>query len=239
MMTPEEVGALFRDLLNEGEDFSLACSALYISALEYPHLDIDAYLEQLNEYAEGAKALLSDALLPVEKALRLSRFLFIEEGFRGDILDYYNPKNCYLNEVMDRKLGIPITLSLIYLEIGWRLGLPVYGVGMPGHFLVGWAGDPPFYVDCFYNGILLNSDACRERFHQIQGEGVPFDARYLRPVSKREILLRILNNLKYFYAYRRNFRQALKFAELLVLLAPDSVQDLAQLLFLRSLEEEI
>src|SRR4029077_10697173 len=134
------------------------------------------------------------------RGLALAEFLFQDLGFGGDRLDYYNPRNAYLNEVLDRRLGIPISLAVIYLEIGQRLRLPVAGVGLPGHFIVA-VDDPagPVYLDPFQGGGGLTVEDCARLVQQASGHTGAFDPRWLTPTAPGEIVARMLNNLRGFY----------------------------------------
>ena len=122
-------------------ELDLAAAALEIAAEEYPQLVPGPYLQRLDVLAERVRDRLGDETAPLIVLQELNRVLFEEERFRGNAEAYYDPRNSFLNDVLDRRVGIPITLSLIYLEVGWRLGLPLSGVGFPGHFLVRYEGE--------------------------------------------------------------------------------------------------
>src|SRR5690606_13169173 len=140
--------------------------------------------------------------------------------------EYYDPRNSFLNEVLDRKLGIPITISVVYIEVGRRAGLPLYGVGMPGHFIVKYDGpDAEIFVDPFNNGRILSRAACAELVQQIYGEPIPFEETFLATVSKKQILSRMLTNLKAVYLQEKRFLKALSVIERLLLIQPRSEQD--------------
>ena len=136
----------------------------------------------------------------------VSHQLFGIEGFHGNDDDYYDPRNSYLDEVLVRRTGIPITLSIVLLEVARRVGVPLVGVSMPGHFLVRLSGEPPVLLDPFAGGLLLSEAECAERFAAVQGPGVPFDPRYLEPVGPLEILARMLNNLRTIHLNRQDSR---------------------------------
>ena len=131
----------------------------------------------------------------------LSEYLFDEVGFSANQEDYYDPRNSYLNEVLERRVGIPITLSLLYIEVGKRLEMDLEGVGMPGHFLVRVkSGQEDILVDPFHRGIIVSEQECAKRLQQIVGETVAWDKRYVAGVSDRELITRILRNLRAIYA---------------------------------------
>jgi regulator of sirC expression with transglutaminase-like and TPR domain len=136
----------------------------------------------------------------------VSHQLFAVEGFRGNDRDYYDPRNSYLHEVLERRVGIPITLSVVLMEVARRLGIELAGVSMPGHFLVRLAGEPAVLLDPFDGGRLLSETECAVRFSAVQGPGAPFDRGYLEPVSTVAILARMLNNLRNIHLQRQDSR---------------------------------
>jgi regulator of sirC expression with transglutaminase-like and TPR domain len=222
-MKPEEARARLA-LLAAGEeaDLDLARAALYLAAEEYPALDADAYVARLDAMAHDVAELPLDTVAPLGRLLALNRYLFAEQGFTGNTYHYYDPRNSFLNEVIDRHTGIPITLSVVYLEVGWRLELPLAGVGMPGHFLVGYYPEGEArYVDVFNQGRLLSHDECVARLQEQFGSGFVFQAEHLAPVSKRQILTRMLTNLKQIYLQRQDLDRALAAVERILLLNPD------------------
>ena len=199
-------------------------AALWIAAEEYPELDVAGYLGELDALAEAARSRLLTARDDTERITQLNRFLFVEAGFRGNRDDYYDPRNSYLNEVLERRCGIPISLSLVYLAVTARLGLAVRGVGFPGHFLLKWRGDPGTLVDPF-DGKPLSVEDCEKRLHS-QGEAMPLQPEvHLRTASSREILARILTNLKQIFLSRGDFEQALAQSERILLLYPDAAAE--------------
>ncbi len=161
--------------------------------------DVDAGLARLDELA-GDVLEFPDARTPAG----LARVLFVEWGFAGNTGDYGDPRNSLLPDVLDRRLGLPITLSVLLIEVGRRIGVTLHGVGMPGHFLVGVDDDPDQFVDPFHAGVVLDAGGCAERFAALYGPRVPFDARLLRPTNTRLILLRMLTNLQLTYVARRS-----------------------------------
>jgi regulator of sirC expression with transglutaminase-like and TPR domain len=170
------------------ETIPLDLATLLLAAHATPSLDVAARLRELDTLADGCPGRTVDALL---------HHLFDTLGFTGNREDYDDPRNSLLDQVLDRRLGIPITLSVVTLEVGRRLGLALHGVGMPGHFLVGDPGGR--FVDAFEGGRQLDAEGCRAQFHQVLGADAPWDDSYLRPVSKRAILRRMLTNLRQLY----------------------------------------
>jgi regulator of sirC expression with transglutaminase-like and TPR domain len=160
--------------------------AFLIAAHAHPALAVDAQLTRLDELA----AQVNDPTLD-----GLRRLLFRDLGFAGNEDDYYDPRNSFLDDVLDRRLGIPISLAVVMLEVGRRLGVPLAGVSMPGHFLVRDKVDPEVFVDPFARGLLLDRRGCQLRFHGVHGVDAAFDPAFLEPVGKLAIIDRMLANL--------------------------------------------
>jgi regulator of sirC expression with transglutaminase-like and TPR domain len=159
----------------------------------------------------------------------LNLVLFVEEGFRGNAGDYYDPKNSFLNEVLDRKTGIPITLSVLYLEVARRAGLTLEGVGFPGHFLVKWPGEDPaddVLIDPFNQGEVIPADEFPNWVRRRHGERFRFHPDMLAAVSKRQTLQRMLNNLKAIYWKQGEYPSCLEVVERLVILDPGSPSEI-------------
>jgi len=218
----------FREITSRNDaEIDLVAAALVIAASEYPELDIDAYLLRMDEMGSLAELRLRAAVSERERVEALNHFLFVEERFTGNLQSYDDPRNSYLNDVLDRKLGIPITLSLVYMDIGRRQGLDVVGVGFPGHFLtkvVGAEGD--IIVDPFY-GTLMTIEACRERLRMVMGaEAVLEPSQHLRPANCREILTRMLTNLKFIAIRGEDFERALLCSERILHLTPNAPLEL-------------
>jgi len=218
----------------EDEKIDLIRGALVIARTEYPQLEIEEYAGRVEGMARRAAAMAPD-LDPVRTLAALNRVIFEEANLRGNREDYYDPRNSFLNDVLDRGLGIPITLSLIYMEVGRRIGFHLAGVGMPGHFLLKHYGDDDQerLIDCFNRGDILSRQDCQNRLDEIYSGEMKLRPEFLHPVSRRQILLRMLNNLKTVYLSTRNFRKALPIADLILLLYPQSSEDLKQRALLR------
>ncbi len=205
------------------DEIDLAQMALLIAVAEYPDLDVKEELRALDSLAAGASRSLGQETDPLARANALSEYLFDEVGFRGNREDYYDPRNSFLNEVLSRRLGIPITLSLVYIEIGKRLGVALVGVGMPGHFLVRISsGREDLVIDPFHRGILLSEKECAQRLQEVAGAAVPWDRSYLAPVSNRELIERVLLNLRGIYVRRHDQPRTLRAAEWLLTLQSQS-----------------
>lgn len=173
----------FTDLVQRSEhDVPLDEAALLIAAHDHD-VDVPAQLTRLDELAQSAP----------ESADALATYLFVERGFTGNSVDYADPQNSFLDAVLDRRLGLPITLSVLMVEVGRRRGLALSGVGMPGHFLVRAGADA--FFDPFHGGERLDEDGCRARFAATQGDAAPFLPQFLDPVGAHAILARMLANL--------------------------------------------
>jgi regulator of sirC expression with transglutaminase-like and TPR domain len=209
------------------EDMDLARAALLVAEDEYPQLTPEPYLHRLDLYAEMVKDRLANETAAPVLLGEISKVLFEEEGFRGNADAYFDPRNSFLNDVLDRRLGIPITLSIVYLEIGWRLGLPLEGVNFPGHFLVRYHGEAlRLLVDPFQEGQIRFEDEAQDLLDRVYGGTVKIQETYLRPASKRDILIRLLSNLKTIYLNTHDDARASTVIERMLLIKPDSPEEL-------------
>ena len=182
----------FRELAAQPEpSVALDEAALLIAAHAYPDLDVAAELTKLDALADGCYAPTLDALV---------RYLFVDLGFSGNQHEYYDPRNSFLNDVMARRVGIPISLSVLAIVVGRRLGVPLAGVGLPGHFLLRDRVDDGVFVDPFARGALLDRAGCERAFRRVQGDDAQFDPSYLEPVGTFTILTRMLANLRAIFA---------------------------------------
>jgi regulator of sirC expression with transglutaminase-like and TPR domain len=201
-------------------DPDLAEAALWIAAEEYPDLDVPAYLARLDEIAVLGAPHVLGARDPREQVERLNRFLFEEQGFRGNQREYEDPRNSFLNEVLDRRLGIPITLALVYIEVARRIGLEAHGISFPGHFLAKVVGARDIVVDAFF-GRVLSLEECEERLRQQDPAAGRFDpALHLRRARPREILVRMLANLKRIAAAQGDAMRILGCIDRMLLVVP-------------------
>ena len=213
----------FAALVNrDQEGFRLAEAALLIAQEEYANLDVTAYLARIDSIADTIKAQLALELDPRRIVQAINTHLFDELGFRGNREHYADPRNSFLNDVIERRLGIPITLSVVYIEIGRLVGLPISGVGMPGHFIVQYTAQPePFWIDPFYRGNVMTRADCQQFLQRLYGEKLPWNDAFLDPASDHDILQRMLNNLKIIYARQGEHRRALSVIERILVLSPD------------------
>lgn len=226
-MDISEARQRFRSLIARPQgEIRLAEGALLIAQEEYPHLDVNAYLQRLDSMANTVKRQLGLELDPRRIVAAINTYLYDEQHFRGNQDDYYNPCNSFLNEVLDQKSGIPITLSVIYIEIGRQVGLPIVGVGLPGHFIVQYdAQVDTFWIDPFHGGALLTREDCATRLEQIYNRKVDWHDTFLNPVSDHDILRRMLNNLKGIYIQQHDYARALSVVERLLLMTPEQATE--------------
>ena len=218
----------FRDVAcRRDSEIDLTRAALVIAAAEYPELDIDAYARRIAELGRLAEAHLRGAGSDRERAFELIRFLFVDQRFTGNQQRYDDPRNSYLNDVLDRKLGIPITLALVYMLVGRYVGLDVVGVGFPGHFLAKVVGAKEDIIVDAFSGTVLTRDACRERLRALMGGAASLELeQHLRAATSREILKRMLTNLKIVAIRARDHERALAWCERIALLTPDDPLEL-------------
>jgi len=215
----------------------LAPAALLVARLEYPRLDASTYLTKLDRLGEAAAdriAALGAGADPMTRITELSSYLFKDQGFVGNRNDYDDPRNSFLNEVLDRRTGIPITLALVYIEVARRAEVGIDGINFPGHFLLKVPthpsatlnSDDQVIVDPFHGGAVLSESDCRNLLRKHTGEEAAFDRRLLTRATKQEILVRMLVNLKRIYIRMRSFPQAHTITELLLALDPSAMTEL-------------
>ena len=214
----------FAALVTGGARFDLGRGALTLARVAYPELEADPYLARLDTLADGARARLTPGLPPAEAALTLASYLFRDLGFRGNQDDYYDPRNSFLNDVLERRTGIPISLSILLLETGARLGLELEGVGFPGHFLVRAGG---VLLDPFFGGRLVGDPELLVRYRALRGgqpESLPPDA--LATMHRPAILARVLRNLVRAYLDQSDHARALASVDLLLVLEPNAADEI-------------
>ena len=199
----------------------LGRAALLVAGEEYPGLDVEENLRLLDIYADDVSRRTAVDSSDTEKAQSVGSYLFGELGFRGNSEDYYNPDNSYFNRVLETHTGIPITLSLLFLEVARRVGVRCRGVGMPGHFLVGLAGDP-VYFDPFNGGTALSVEDCQRLAGSLFGNRLRWNESYLAPCTKYEFLFRLLNNLKVVYERTSLPEKALGVAQRMMMVNPQA-----------------
>jgi regulator of sirC expression with transglutaminase-like and TPR domain len=218
----------FRQAVHQVEPkIDLGRAALTIAASEYPNLDIDAYLSRIEELATAAQARLGAEADAYRSIAALNYVLFQERGFHGNREHFFDPKNSFLNEVLDRKTGIPISLSVLYMEVAQRIGLPLHGVGFPGHFLVKHlGGNEEIVVDPFNQGEILSQRSLETMLYRLYGGKIAFEPHFLESISKKQILRRMLNNLKIIYLRKNELIKGLSIVERLMVLDPASGEDI-------------
>ncbi|MCJ0825571.1 SirB1 family protein [Luteimonas sp. 50] len=214
----------------EDDTLPLLGTALLIARDEYPQLDADLYDTLLQSHAEEMRGTV-DAIEPLPlKMQAINRHLFEELGYAGNHDEYYDPRNSYLNEVFERRLGNPISLAMVQMEVARRLGLPLDGVSFPGHFLVRLPVDDGVLVmDPFNRGRPLDEDELRQRARPHLGGEMPDDEalyRILNPASHRAMLTRMLRNLHGVYVDRDDWERAVRCADRILKLAPDNAEAL-------------
>lgn len=213
----------FSEIASQRDDeMDLAAGAFLIAADEYPDLDIRSYIRRLDMLASGVAERMPSGAPPLVQVGVINDYLFNQRRFRGNVENYYDPRNSYLNDVLDRRLGIPITLSVVYIEIASRLEIPIRGVGLPGHFVVKY--DSPgcdLYVDPFNSGRILSTGDCTEFVLQAFGQ-LTCLSDYLKPISNRMILTRMLMNLKVIFTQQGSWGRVLKLLDKFLLLQPES-----------------
>jgi len=219
---------LFTQEISKPESqIDLAAAALYIAQEEYPHIYPADYLYLLNQMAAVVKKRLPQDLYPLRVLQTINQYLYEDLGFMGNTHNYYDPDNSFLNNVLDRRTGIPITLALVYLEIAKRIDFPMVGVGMPGHFLT----RPDFedceiFVDAFNRGEILFPQDCEDRLAQIYGRKVSLQPNFLVPVRPRRFLVRMLTNLKVIYMNQQHVYKAFCAVDRALMVVPNLPMEL-------------
>lgn len=227
----------FERLLQHDPDADLVRIGLEIARDAYPGLDPDPYLARLEGLVTRARERLAAIDKPRHVLGQVNWVLFVEEGYEGNVQDYYDPRNSYLNEVMDRKRGIPISLSVLYLWLASRLGLQISGVNLPAHFMLRVGkGAEAVFVDPFHSGAILDRDGCRKLVARLLGKEVPISDAQLAPCRPSQIVSRMLRNLKSVYLHNQDYLAAIPVQRRLAALLdddPDEQRDLG-MLFLRA-----
>ena len=216
-------------IAGRGDDLELDRAALELARIEYPGLEIEPFVAVLDSHAMELARRPGTCSGGPEYVDAANQYLFGELGFTGNSRNYYDPRNSCLNEVLTDRTGIPITLAVIYLEIARRLAKPVYGVGLPGHFLVQYR-DENFstYIDVFHGGRLLTPAQCFALAGEVTGAEILQDARLLAPAGKRQIVMRMINNLRSVYLFRRAYGKALQTMDLLLAANPGAAEEYKQ-----------
>lgn len=211
------------------EEIDLVGAALLIARVSYPRLDEAVYRQYLSELTGRLRSRLNKTDRPVAMIEKLNRILFEEEGFRGNRHNYFDPDNSFINRVVDRKLGIPITLSLIYTEVGKKAGMNLSGIALPVHFITALFHESGrTLIDPFKQGEILSEEECRTMVSRRLGEESAFDTRQLSPARPKEILIRMLRNLKAIYLQTHNDMKAFQMLHWILTLDPGSKAELRE-----------
>lgn len=231
-MTPKtklharDIRSRFASLVGKpGELEDLAQASLLIAAEEGTQIDVAHYLSLIDDLGRSAAARV--AAHPGAGIEAFNEFIFEEKRFRGNQTEYYDPRNSFLNDVLDRRVGIPITLSIVYMEVGSRAGLEMQGVGMPGHFIVRAreAGALETSLVDPFAGRVIDREDCQARLDELFEGNVSLSEEHLRSASAREILARLLTNLKAIYARAQLYRKALAAVERIIMVRPNDASE--------------
>jgi regulator of sirC expression with transglutaminase-like and TPR domain len=207
-------------------EIDLARAALLVAATTDPRVDVDGQLRQLEAWADELRGRLQPDWNNLQKLARLRAFVYEHLGFRGDARDYYSPKNSLLHEVLSRRRGVPLTLAIVMMELGWSVGMPLEGVGFPGHFLVRLAGEPrDLLLDPYQDGMTVHEEDCRRMLVESTGGRIEFEERLIASVGKRDMIGRLLRNLKGAYLRLGDDDGALAAVDHLLVLAPDDAEE--------------
>lgn len=226
-MQPRPPNQAFQDLarrLRAGEEPFLDQVALILDADLNPEIDEAVGFTQLDGLAERADQRLASLHDPGGRVLTLVDFLYREEGFKGNCTRYDDPRNSYMHQVLERRTGIPITLSIVVIEVARRLGIPIHGVSFPQHFLARATGNVDLIIDAFA-GRTLSDEECGERLQRV-APALDFDRRSLRPATAREVLVRMLGNLKHLFVASGDYARAAECCERMLLSAPELVGEI-------------
>jgi regulator of sirC expression with transglutaminase-like and TPR domain len=196
----------------------------FAQILEYPDLDIESYIQKIAEIGMSLKESISDVKNPTYLISMLNEHLFESFGFSGDYDDYYSPKNNFLNEVIDKKTGLPITISILYAEIAKFIGLELKIIGFPSHILVKY--NEEMILDPFNDGRLLGIDDLQEILDENFGGEVEFEPEFLDEIGHEQILVRMTRNLKNSYVQSFVYDKALRCANMVLAMEPDSPEDI-------------
>jgi len=224
-----------REVRREDRDIDLAQACLMIAQDPYPGLDVGRYMDEIERMALRLRADMPESMDLEERIVALNEFLYGELGYRGNTREYYDPRNSYLNDVLDRRTGIPITLSVLYMELGRRVGLTVDGISFPGHFLVRVQLRGGLIVlDPFAGGVPQSEADLRARLKRVIPEGVAGDVpaaelpldQFLEPATKRQILMRLLRNLKAIYRDTDKPERQLEVLNRMLAVTPEAAAEL-------------
>lgn len=227
-MSNEDIRSDFVRMVQGPESaIELARAALLVAAESDPNVDVERSLQTLDAWAGELAGRFQPGWNNLQKLARLRNYVFEELGFRGDRTDYYSPSNSLLHEVLERRRGIPVTLAIVMLEIGWRVGIPFEGVGFPGHFLVRLTGEPSdLLLDPYQRGMSVHEEDCRRMLEESTGGKLEYDEELLASVGKRDMIVRLLRNLKGAWLRRGDDAQTLRAVEHLLVLEPGNTGEI-------------
>lgn len=199
---------------------------LIAKTLQYSSLKIDVQLQILDSMGKELKHFVNQKERPTEIIAAINTYLFEKQGFTGNIEDYYDPRNSYLNDVLTRKAGIPITLSVLYIELAKRIGFNLQGVGFPGHFLIKYFdNDSEIVIDPFNKGKILTYEDYQLLLDQLYNGQIKFEKRFLNPVTTEQILIRMLRNLKDAFVYSYDYNKALMATDMILAINPELAEE--------------
>lgn len=218
----------FQKVLHDRAPVDLVRLLAEFSRDAQPDLDVERCVRRVQQLGEEARQAVETDLAPSasvrQRLERISRFLYQEQGFRGNEGSYYDARNSYVQEILERRTGIPITLAILYISVCKSAGVPTCGVKAPAHFVVGAMDGPsPLYVDAFHGGQVLTREECRQRIGAMLGQAVP--DKVLREAHDHDIAVRVLRNLKAAHLGAEEFRSALPVQQRLALLLQDEPQE--------------
>jgi regulator of sirC expression with transglutaminase-like and TPR domain len=223
MRQPEAIRADFIQMVRQPESaWDLARTALLVAAESDPNVDVDGELRQLDAWGDELRGRMQPDWNNLQKLARLRAFLFEELGFRGDRQDYFSPSNSLLHEVLKRRRGVPLSLGIVMLELGWKIDMPLEGVGFPGHFLVRLSGEPgDLLLDPYSRGMSVHEEDCRRMLAETTRGRMEYEPALIASVGKRDMILRLLNNLKGAYVRSGDDERALGVVDRLLILDPN------------------
>jgi len=231
---------LFQHVVDRGEDLDLVVAALVAVEFEYPGLDVAGYVSQVDEFARVVAGMARGERGAQARLAALDQAFFGHLGFRGNQDDYYDPRNSFLNEVIDRRTGIPITLSLLYIELGRRIGLELAGLSFPGHFLVRFqAQDRLVFIDPFHRGARLDLPALEARLRRVVGPSADLGPEHLEAASRPHMLTRMLTNLAAIYRRAGDVYRGIAVLERMLILEPGNARVEGELRELRKRAEAL
>jgi len=228
MQPGERIRTDFIRMMNRPEaEFDLVHAALLVAAESHPQLDVQRELRRIDTWADELQQRVEPSFNNLQKLARLRDFAFEHLGLRGDARTYHSPSNSLLHEVMSRRRGIPLTLGILFLELGWRIGMPIEGVGFPGHFLVRLTGEEEdLIIDPYRRGMMVHEEDRRRMLDELSGGRLEYDDALLAPANKHDMIARLLRNLKAAYLREQDDANALLAVERLLVMRPGDPEEI-------------